>query len=90
MKKVTALLFFTVVTAAAVLGLVSCNDDGAEEVPAGVVVPLTGELESTGLNMKNGMELALEEINGSSLLEGTQRLCRPVVRSHPYSGPGYR
>ena len=59
-------------TAVAVLGLVSCNDDGAEEVPVGVVVPLTGELESTGLNMKNGMELALEEINGSSLLEETK------------------
>ncbi len=70
MKKLVALLFFA--AAAVVLGFVSCDDDGADEVLVGVVVPLTGELESTGLNMKNGMELALEEINGSSLLEGTQ------------------
>lgn len=58
--------------AVAVLGPVSCGDDGAGEVAVGVVVPLTGVLESTGLNMKNGMELALEEVNGSSLLEGTK------------------
>ena len=70
MKKTAVILFFAVMAAA--LGFVSCGEDGAEEVLVGVVVPLTGELESTGLNMKNGMELALGEINGSSLLGGKQ------------------
>ncbi len=70
MKRITILLFFAMATAAAVFALVSCDEESAKEVPVGVVVPLTGVLESTGLNMKNGMELALEEINESSLLEG--------------------
>ena len=70
MKRISILLFFAVVVAAAVFALVSCDEESAEEVPVGVVVPLKGELESTGLNMRNGMELALEEINGSSLLDG--------------------
>lgn len=69
-KRITALLFFTVVAAVVILGFVSCDEDSAEEVLVGVVVPLTGELESTGLSMKNGMELALEEINSSSLPDG--------------------
>ena len=70
MKRITILLFFAMATAAAVFALVSCDEESAKEVPVGVVVPLTGVLESTGLNMKNGMELALEEINESSLLDG--------------------
>ena len=70
MKRITILLFFAMATAAAVFALVSCDEESAKEVPVGVVVPLTGVLESTGLTMKNGMELALEEINGSSLLDG--------------------
>ena len=70
MKRITILLFFAMATVAAVFALVSCDEENAKEVPVGVVIPLTGELESTGLNMKNGMELALEEINESSLLEG--------------------
>ena len=70
MKRITILLFFAMATAASVFALVSCDEESAKEVPVGVVVPLTGVLESTGLNMKNGMELALEEINESSLLEG--------------------
>ena len=73
MKKTVALLFFAVMAVA--LGFVSCGENGTngtEEVLVGVVVPLTGELESTGLTMKNGMELALGEINGSSLLGGKQ------------------
>ncbi len=70
MKKTAALLLFAVV--AAVLGFVSCGENGTEEVLVGVVVPLTGELESTGLNMKNGMDLALEQVNGSLLLGGKQ------------------
>jgi ABC-type branched-subunit amino acid transport system substrate-binding protein len=70
MKRTTIFLFFAMATAAAVFALVSCDEESAKEVPVGVVVPLTGVHKSTGLSMKNGMELALEEINGSSLLDG--------------------
>ncbi len=70
MKRTTILLFFAMATAAAVFALVSCDEDSAEEVTVGVVVPLTGVHESTGMSMRNGVELALEEINGSSLLGG--------------------
>ena len=71
MKRMTAFVFFTVAIAAVVFASFSC-DDGAEHIPVGVVVPLTGVLESTGLDMKSGMELALEEINGSSMLGGAK------------------
>ena len=51
------------------LGSFSCGQDETEDIPVGVVVPLTGSLSSNGLQMKNGMELALGEINESSLLD---------------------
>lgn len=76
MKKVAALLFFAVVSAAAVLGLVSCHGDGDEEIAVGVAFPLTGVSEGLGGNMKKGVELAMEEINASALLGGTD--LRPV------------
>ena len=65
-------VFFTVAVVVAVFAFFSCDDNDAEQIPVGIVVPLTGEFESTGLNMKNGMELALEEINGSSMLGGAE------------------
>ena len=71
MKKVVALLFFAVVAAAAVLGLVSCHGDSDEEIAVGVAFPLTGVSEGLGGNMKKGVELAVEEINASALLGGT-------------------
>ena len=52
------------------LGSFSCGQNETEEISVGVVVPLTGPLSSNGLQMKNGMELALGEINESSLLGG--------------------
>ena len=76
MKKVAALLFFAVVTAAAVLGLVSCGEDSDKEIAVGVAFPLTGVSEGLGGNMKKGVELAIEEINASALLGGTD--LRPV------------
>ena len=54
------------------LGSFSCGQDETSEIRVGVVVPLTGPLSSNGLQMKNGMELALGEINGSSLLGGKE------------------
>ena len=70
LRRIAALLFFAVVTTVAVLGFVSCDENSAEEVPVGAVVPLAGVHESTGLSMRNGMELAFEEINESSRLDG--------------------
>ena len=54
------------------LGSFSCGQNETEEIGVGVVVPLTGPLSSNGLQMKNGMELALGEINGSPLLGGKE------------------
>ena len=76
MKKVAALLFFAVVAAAAILGLVSCHGDSNEEIAVGVAFPLTGVSEGLGANMKKGLELAVEEINASALLGGTD--LRPI------------
>ena len=76
MKRTTIFVFFAVVAAAAVLGLVSCDEDRAEEIAVGVAFPLTGESEGLGGNMKKGVELAVEEINASALLGGTD--LRPV------------
>ena len=76
MKKAAALLFFAMVAAGVTLGLVSCHEDGAEEVAVGVAFPLTGVSEGLGENMKKGVELAVEEINASALLGGMD--LRPV------------
>ncbi len=54
------------------LGSFSCGQNETEEVGVGVVVPLTGPLSSNGLQMKNGMELALGEINELPLLDGKE------------------
>lgn len=76
MRKTAVFLFFAMVAAATVLGLVSCGGDSAEEVAVGVAFPLTGVSEGLGGNMRKGVELAVEEINASALLGGTD--LRPV------------
>ena len=76
MKRITIFVFFAVVAAAAVLGIVSCHEDSDEEIAVGVAFPLTGVSEGLGANMKKGVELAMEEINASALLGGTD--LRPV------------
>ena len=68
--KLTAFAFAFGTVMVLVLGLLSCGENEAEEISVGVVVPLSGSLSSNGLQMKNGMELALGEINESSLLDG--------------------
>ena len=40
------------------------------EIPIGLVVSLTGSLTSTGIPINNGFELAREEVNRASLLNG--------------------
>ena len=42
------------------------------EIPIGVVIPITGALSSPGLTMKNGLDLAREEINRSGQLTSIQ------------------
>ena len=71
MKRITIFVFFAMVAAAAVLGLVSCHEDSDEEIAVGVAFPLTGVSGWLGENMKKGVELAVEEINASALLAGT-------------------
>ncbi len=73
-KKLTALVFVFGAAAVLLLGFLSCRNQetGDEEITVGVVLPLSGSLRSTGERMKNAMELALEEINGSSLVKGTK------------------
>ena len=68
--KLTAFAFAFGTVMVLVLGLLSCGENEAEEISVGVVVPLSGSLSSNGSQMKNGMELALGEINESSLLDG--------------------
>jgi branched-chain amino acid transport system substrate-binding protein len=70
MKKITAFTFAAGAVLLLLLSSFSCGQNETEDIPVGVVVPLTGSLSSNGLQMKNGMELALGEINGSSLLDG--------------------
>ncbi len=69
MKKITV---FMLAAAILLLGSLSCGQNETGEIRVGVVVPLTGPLSSNGLQMKNGMELALGEINGSPLLGGKE------------------
>ncbi len=72
MKKVTAFMFAAGAVVLLLFGSFSCGQNETEEIRVGVVVPLTGSLSSNGLQMKNGMELALEEINESPLLGGKE------------------
>ena len=51
-----------------------------KEIPIGVVSPLTGHLSSLGPVVNNGLQLAFEEINQSSLL-GDMRL-KPIVEDN--------
>ena len=64
-SRIAALAF-----AVAVLGFWfgSCGDN--DGIAVGVVLPLTGSLGPTGRSMKNGLELALEELNGTAALGG--------------------
>ena len=50
---------------------VTASSEITSEIPIGLVVPLTGRLASTGMTVKNGFELAREEINRSPLFNGT-------------------
>lgn len=67
MKKVAVVMFFAI--AAVALVLVSCDDrESADEIPVGVVIPLSGAQELIGESMRKSMEFALGEIHESPLL----------------------
>jgi branched-chain amino acid transport system substrate-binding protein len=56
MKK-TALFIFTLIF------LFGCSPNKKEEIKIGVILPLTGDAASYGESMKNGLEIALSELN---------------------------
>ena len=64
---------FSVAALAVLVSLSSCGDtDDPEVLTVGVAFPLSGEAQAIGERMKKGVELAVEEINGSSLLGGKE------------------
>ena len=50
---------------------VTASSEIMSEIPIGLVMSLTGRIAATGTTMKNGLEMALEEINRSGMLGGT-------------------
>ena len=78
-KRLTTFAFVLAIVAL-ILGLSACDQIGQLLIPAppqmespsgeisiGLVYPVTGRLASVGVEMRNGFELALEEINNSQL-----------------------
>ena len=65
MKKIAAHMFIAV---AMVLSFLSCAQDETEEIPVGVIIPLTGSLAN--FDLENALDLALEEVNVSLLPDG--------------------
>ena len=62
MKRITA----PIVALAAAVSLASCGGEGdANTIPIAVVGPITGQNASFGAQMKNGGELAVEDINAT-------------------------
>ncbi len=65
MKKIATLMLIAV---AMVLSFLSCAQDETEEIPVGVIISLTGS--HAGFDLKNALDLALEEVNASLLPDG--------------------
>ena len=64
---------FSVAALAVLVSVSSCGDtDDPEVLTVGVAFPLSGVSQGLGERMRNGVELAVEEINGSSLLGGKE------------------
>ena len=56
------------IAVAMVLSFLSCAQDETEEIPVGVIIPLTGSLAN--FDLENALDLALEEVNVSLLPDG--------------------
>src|SRR5689334_22947825 len=77
MKKNRAYWMFSVVAAVALsIGGISCNRGGGggqatgDTIKIGAVLPLTGELSQLQVVLKNGMELATQEVNDAGGING--------------------
>ncbi len=66
MKKIATLMLIVVTM---VLSFLSCAQDETEEIPVGVIISLTGP-RAAGFDLKNALDLALEEVNASLLPDG--------------------
>lgn len=68
LKSINASAVLFVMLFIASVCIVGCapKQKASEEVTVGIVLPLTGELASYGVPMKNGMEIALEKIRAKS------------------------
>ena len=54
------------------------TEETGEEIPIGVVYPITGRLASAGTEMGNGFALAITEINNSQLI--SNRKLKPIIK----------
>ena len=70
MKKIKILFALTAILFA-FAGCNSCNQNRPkEEIKIGAILPLTGESAFWGINIKNGIELGVEEINNNGGVQG--------------------
>lgn len=65
MKSLVGILFCLV----AVIGIFACEEE-LKVYRVGAVIPLSGSAEAYGRNVKNGLTLALDEINGKGGIKG--------------------
>lgn len=74
MKKVLTIAAAAVLSASVLAGCTGGTDQGAggDTVTIGGIGPLTGDAASYGISVKNGGELAVEEINAAGGIDGKQ------------------
>lgn len=74
MKKVLAIVAAAVLSASVLAGCTGGTDQGAggDTVTIGGIGPLTGDAASYGISVKNGGELAVDEINAAGGIMGKQ------------------
>lgn len=74
MKKVLTIAAAAVLSASVLAGCTGGTDQGAggDTVTIGGIGPLTGDAASYGISVKNGGELAVEEINAAGGINGKQ------------------
>ncbi|HIU48730.1 MAG TPA: ABC transporter substrate-binding protein [Candidatus Avimonoglobus intestinipullorum] len=74
MKKVLAIAAAAVLSASVLAGCTGGTDQsaGGDTVTIGGIGPLTGDAASYGISVKNGGELAVEEINAAGGINGKQ------------------
>lgn len=68
MKKIT----FTTLTLAALFCVAGCSKKSDDSIKIGGVFPLTGAVSVYGVECKNGIDLAIDEINAAGGVDGKQ------------------